>query len=165
MTNSMVKTRLLGVLSAVMTLALDQAHKAYMEYVFFPAHAPPVKIGPYFDLMMAWNSGVSYSMFSAHTASGRFWLLAITLAATLALAVWLARVGKPMVAIGIGLLIGGALGNALDRFRFGAVADFFYFHIGGFSWYIFNIADCGIVAGVGLLLLDGLFFGDSKTQS
>ena len=81
-------------------------------------------------------------------------LLALSLGATLFLGVWLWRAPRSITTLGLGLIVGGALGNAYDRFAYGAVADFFHFHIGTFSWYVFNLADIGIVAGVGLLLYE-----------
>lgn len=149
-----VRPRLAGLVAALAMLALDQGHKSWMlaSYGREPGHLET--LGPYFDLVMAWNPGISYSLFSATTPAGRFVLLAATLAATAGLAVWLWFAAKPLLGLALGLLIGGALGNAWDRFSYGAVADFFHFHIGLFSWYVFNLADCGIVIGVGLLLYD-----------
>ena len=83
----------------------------------------------------------------------------MTFAATLLVAFWLWRAKTRLVALGLGLIVGGALGNASDRLFYGAVADFYHFHVGSFSWYIFNLADCAIVAGVGLLLYNSLFLG------
>ena len=109
---------------------------------------------PFFDLVLVWNRGVSYGWFAQHTAFGRFGLVALSLVASLALWIWLARTERPLTAAAIGLVIGGALGNALDRVIYGAVADFFLLHWRGFDWYVFNIADLAIVAGVGLLLYE-----------
>ena len=149
-----VRPRLTGLVAALAMLALDQGHKFWMlaTYGREPGHLE--SLGPYFDLVMAWNPGISYSLFLATTPAGRFGLLAATLAAIIGLSVWLWLATKPLLGLALGLLIGGALGNAWDRYAYGAVADFFHFHIGGFSWYVFNLADCGIVAGVGLLLYD-----------
>ena len=149
-----VRPRLTGLVAALAMLALDQGHKFWMlaTYGREPGHLET--LGPYFDVVMAWNPGISYSLFSATTPIGRFVLLAVTLAAIIGLGVWLWFATKPLLGLALGLLIGGALGNAWDRYSYGAVADFFHFHMGGFSWYVFNLADCGIVAGVGLLLYD-----------
>jgi signal peptidase II len=83
--------------------------------------------------------------------------LAFTLAATALLGVWLWRSRSRIVGFGLGLIVGGALGNAYDRLAYGFVADFYRFHIGSFSWYVFNLADVAIVAGVALLLYDSIF--------
>ncbi len=155
-----VRTRLAGALVAFAMLALDQGHKVWMLFSYDIADRQPVALAPWLDLVLAWNPGISYSLFSATTETGRWLLLAVALVATLALSVWLWQAKTMPLALGLGLIIGGALGNAWDRFAYGAVADFFHFHIGNFSWYIFNLADCGIVAGVGLLLYDS-FYGSS----
>ena len=146
--------RALGALAALAMLVIDQGHKYWMLYWFDITNQQPVAIGPWLDLVLAWNPGISYSLFSATTDTGRMLLLGATLLAIAALAVWLWRAKSLMLSLALGLIIGGALGNAYDRFEYGAVADFFLFHIGTFSWYIFNLADCGIVAGVAILLYE-----------
>lgn len=151
-----VKLRLAGALAAVAMLAIDQGHKFWMLFRFDIADRQPVAVTPWLDLVLAWNPGISYSLLSASTQTGRLLLLLVALAATLALCVWLWFARTRAVALALGLIIGGALGNAWDRFAYGAVADFFLFHWGSFSWYIFNLADCGIVAGVAVLLYDAM---------
>jgi signal peptidase II len=143
-----------GLAFAVLTFAFDQAHKAFMLHAFRIAERQPVSVMPFFDLVLVWNRGVSYGWFAQHTAVGRFGLVVLALAASLALWIWLARTGRPLTAAALGLIIGGALGNAVDRVIYGAVADFFLLHWHGFDWYVFNIADLAIVAGVGLLLYE-----------
>jgi signal peptidase II len=96
------------------------------------------------------------------SALGRWGLILFAFGASLALAVWLARIASPLSAAAIGLIIGGAIGNAIDRIVYGAVADFFSFHAFGLEWYVFNIADTAIVAGVIGLLYDSLFGGHKK---
>ena len=148
------KVRLLGGASACLMPLVDQAHKLWMLNVYDIANRPPVRVLPFFDLVMAWNKGVSYSLFEADSDLERYILLGVTGAATLFLAVWLWRASSLVAGLGLGLIIGGAIGNGIDRAVYGAVADFFHFHIGSFSWYVFNLADVGIVAGVGLLLYE-----------
>ena len=148
--------QLAGLLLAIAMLALDQGHKLWMLGAHGPEPGHRFDLGPFLEVVMAWNPGISYSLFSATTDTGRNILLAATLAATLGLTVWLWRARHWLTALALGLIIGGALGNAYDRYAYGAVADFFHFHVGAFSWYIFNLADCGIVAGVGILLYDSL---------
>ncbi len=155
--------RALGFLIAVVTLAVDQGHKIWMLDVFDIAARQPVALTPFLDLVMAWNPGISYSLLSAQTPEGRLALLALSLVATLLLGLWLWRAPDRITTVGLGLIVGGALGNAYDRFAYGAVADFFHFHVGGFHWYIFNLADVAIVAGVGLLLYES-FFVTGKTN-
>jgi signal peptidase II len=149
--------RLLGLACAAAALVIDQAHKLWMLNSYGIEARQPVRLAPFFDLVMAWNPGVSYSLFSARTDQGRWMLLGLTLAATLILGIWMWRTRLTLTAAGLGLIVGGALGNAYDRFAYGAVADFFHFHIGSFSWYVFNLADCAIVAGVLLLLYESFF--------
>ncbi len=149
-----LSARQFGALTAAVTLLIDQTHKIWMIDVFQIANRGRVEVTPFLDLVMAWNTGVSYSLFRAESDLGRYALLAVALLATLALGVWLWRSEKWPLALGLGMIIGGALGNAYDRWAYGAVADFFYFHLGSFSWYVFNVADVAIVAGVGLLLYD-----------
>jgi signal peptidase II len=96
------------------------------------------------------------------SAAGRWGLILFAVAASLALAAWLAHQTTKLAAISIGLIIGGAIGNAIDRVVYGAVADFFSFHAFGFQWYVFNVADMAIVAGVVGLLYDSLFRGHKK---
>ena len=108
---------------------------------------------------MAWNPGISYSLLRADSDLGRYGLLALSLTVTAGLSIWLWRAPLKPTTVSLGLIIGGALGNAYDRFAYGAVADFFHFHVGSFSWYVFNLADVAIVAGVGLLLYESFGWG------
>lgn len=150
----MTKVRLTGAIIALIALLLDQASKQWLLRVFDIAERQPVRLAPVLDLVLAWNRGISYSLFTSNSARGPYILLAVTLTASALLMVWLWRATTPLTGVALGLLIGGALGNAYDRFAYGAVVDFVYFHIGRFSWYIFNLADVFIVVGVGLLLLE-----------
>ena len=152
--------RALGGLVAALTLAVDQANKLWLIFVFGIAARQPVELTPFFDVVFAKNPGISYSLFSARTEVQRFALLAVTLVATACLAFWLWRAKSRLVALALGLIVGGARGNAYDRLAYGFVADFYHFHVGSFSWYIFNLADAAIVIGVGLLIVDSLFFGE-----
>lgn len=153
--------RALGAIIALIALALDQGSKLWLIFVFGIENRQPVVLAPFFDLVMAWNPGISYSLFRADSDAGRYGLLALQLGATLLLSAWLWRTASRLTAVGLGLLVGSALGNAYDRFAYGAVADFFHFHVGTFSWYVFNIADVGIVAGVAVLLYESFFVGDA----
>jgi signal peptidase II len=108
---------------------------------------------------------VSYGLLPQDSDLGRWGLILFAFAAALALIVWLARVTSPLAAAAIGLIVGGALGNAIDRMLYGAVADFFSLHAFGYQWYIFNIADVAIVAGVIGLLYESLFGGHKKVSN
>ena len=146
--------RLIGLAAAIVAIAIDQASKIWLLRVFdLPARAP-VRLAPWLDLVLAWNRGISYSLLTANTDAGRWLLIAGTVAATALLAYWLARARTRLTGLALGLLIGGALGNVADRILYGAVVDFVFFHVGAFRWYIFNGADCAIVIGVGLLVLE-----------
>ena len=146
--------RAAGALAAIAALAIDQAHKLWTIATFGAAPGFKRQLTPFMDLVMAWNPGISYSLLRADTLAGRLALIALAAAATFFLCLWLWRTTTLATALGLGLVIGGALGNVIDRVAYGAVADFFHFHVGTFSWYVFNLADCAIVAGVVLLLFD-----------
>jgi signal peptidase II len=146
----------LGLLIAVLVFAVDQLSKYWILTIINLDERPPIQITPFMDLAMAWNKGVSYGLLATH---GQEVLIALSLAITVLLLVWLRKAAKPLQAASFGMLIGGALGNALDRVLHGAVADFVHLHWGTFSWYIFNVADIAIVAGVALLLYEALFEG------
>jgi signal peptidase II len=150
-----------GVLTAIVTLILDQALKAWLLFGFDLGHRGLVPVVPFFDLILAWNTGISYGWFSGSGPTGQAVLVAIKAVAVVALAVWMAKSHTKLATIALGLIIGGAIGNAIDRFVYGAVVDFALLHvtIGGatYNWYVFNLADCAIVAGVAALLYDSFF--------
>jgi signal peptidase II len=153
---------LFGLGVAALTIVADQLHKAWMLYVFNIGAKTPVAIAPFFDLVLVWNQGISYGLLPQQGELGRLGLVLFAIVASLALAVWLARQTSQLAAASIGLIIGGAIGNAIDRIAYGAVADFFSFHAFGFEWYVFNIADTAIVAGVLGLLYGSLIQGSQK---
>ena len=152
----------LGLIVALLTLIADQGNKVWMIYVYDIGTKQPVRLTPFFDLILVWNKGISYGMLQQDDPMGRLALVAFAGVVSLALIFWLARVTTALTAISIGLIVGGAAGNAIDRAIYGAVADFFSLHAFGFQWYIFNIADVAIVAGVIGLLYDSLFGGHKK---
>jgi signal peptidase II len=161
----MLKSWLWGPLSpfglgiAALIVLADQAHKAWMLYVYDIGARGSVALAPFFDLVLVWNQGISYGLLPQESTVGRWGLILFAFGASLALAVWLARVESRLAAASIGLIIGGAIGNAIDRIAYGAVADFFSLHAFGYQWYVFNIADTAIVAGVVGLLYESLFRG------
>jgi signal peptidase II len=152
-----VSPRVLGALAAVAVLTADQANKLWLIFVYGIEARQPVRLAPFFDVIFAKNPGISYSLLRTQSEMERIALLGLTLAATVCIGVWLWRAGTRTVGLGLGLIVGGALGNAGDRLAYGFVADFYHFHVGSFSWYVFNLADVAIVAGVALLLYDSLF--------
>jgi len=116
----------------------------------------PIRLAPFLDLIVVWNRGISYGLFQQDSEFGRWALVAVSVVAGIGLSLWIRRAPNPLVAAALGLIVGGALGNAVDRVAYGAVFDFIHFHVGSFSWYVFNIADAAIVAGVVGLLYDAL---------
>lgn len=152
----MIPPRHLGALAAAATLAADQASKLYLLFVFGLPDRGIVPVTGFLDLVTAWNKGISYGLFQQESALGRYALLAFQIAATVFLAIWLWRAEQRWTALGLGLIIGGAIGNIIDRAAYGAVFDFVHLHLGDWSWYIFNVADAAIVAGVAVLLYETL---------
>lgn len=146
---------LTGASLAAATVLCDQLHKAWMIQLF-DGSRNKIAVTPFFDLVLVWNRGVSYGLLKQDSDAGRWALTGFALAAALALIFWLARLQTRLAASAVGLIIGGALGNAIDRLHYGAVADIFSFHVAGFNWYVFNLADAAIVAGVGGLLYNSL---------
>ncbi len=139
--------------TALVSMAVDQANKLWMLGVYRIQDRGQVRLTPFLDLVFVKNTGISYNI-GAGVAPP--WALSVfALLASLAMAVWIARAATGAVmAISVGLIIGGAIGNAIDRLWLGGVADFYLLHGFGFSWYVFNIADAAIVAGVCGLLYD-----------
>ncbi|MCA1952195.1 MAG: signal peptidase II [Hyphomicrobiales bacterium] len=146
----------LGLLVAALTLALDQASKLWLLFASDIRLTYPWAVLPFLDLTVVWNRGISYGLFQQEAEWGRWALTAFKIGAAIFLLVWLRRAASRAEAAGIGLIIGGALGNAIDRILHGAVFDFAHVHVGDFSWYVFNVADAAIVAGVGAMLLGQL---------
>jgi signal peptidase II len=144
----------LGLGVALATVLADQFHKMWMVNLFSGMQTWKIAITPFFDLVLIWNHGISYGLFKQDSDFGRWALVAISFAAVLALIFWLAHLQTRLSAASVGLIAGGALGNAIDRIHYGAVADFFSFHVAGLNWYVFNLADVAIVAGVAGLLYD-----------
>src|SRR5713101_9286542 len=141
-----------GVIAAAAVLALDQASKLWLLFVFDIARRGAVKVTPFFDLVLAWNVGISFGWFQNDSQIAQISLMIIKAVAVIVLAIWMARSRTLIATLALGLIIGGAVGNGIDRFAYGAVVDFALFHlqIGGntYNWYVFNLADVAIVAGV-----------------
>ena len=149
-----------GIIAALVALALDQASKLWLLYVFELGRRGAVRVTPFFDLWLAWNVGISFGWFQNDSLVAQVTLNLVKAAAVIALAVWMAWSRTMLATIALGLIIGGAIGNAIDRFAYGAVLDFALFHIEiagkTYNWYVFNLADVAIVAGVAVLLYDSL---------
>jgi signal peptidase II len=149
-----------GVIAALTVLALDQASKLWLLFVFDIAHKGAVSVTAFFDLVLAMNPGISFGWFQNDGALAQIVLLTIKAIAVVVLAFWMVRSRTLLATLALGLIIGGAVGNAIDRFAYGAVVDFALFHVGSgenrWEWYVFNLADVAIVAGVAGLLYDSL---------
>lgn len=155
-----LEPRELGLIAAAVSLVADQGSKLFMLYGAGFAHMPPgmaVPVLPFFNLVMVWNPGISYGLFPASGRLGTFLLIGLSVVAVIVLSWLLWRTASRPLAIGYGLIIGGALGNNLvDRVIYGKVADFFHFYGFGYDWYVFNIADLAITLGAMAILYDVL---------
>lgn len=140
-----------GLVCAVLAFAVDQATKA-VALAAAPALARGIEVLPFFDLVLVHNRGVTFGLLASDHPAGRWLLILLTSAISIGLLAWLVRAQGRTQAAALGLIIGGALGNLADRLRHGAVTDFLDFHAQGYHWPAFNLADCGIVLGVALLL-------------
>jgi signal peptidase II len=154
----------LGLAVAVAAAVLDQASKLWLIFVTDLASRAPIALTPFLDLVLTWNPGISYGLFPQEGPLGQWALLALKVIAVVLLWIWLARASSRLTAVALGLIIGGAIGNAIDRLAHGAVADFVLFHITtgsfNFRWYVFNIADVAIVIGVAALIYEMLLGAD-----
>lgn len=150
-----------GLIVAALAGAVDQAVKLWLYFGFDLANRGIVHLTPFLALVLTWNPGISYGLFPQDTDLGRFVLLALKVAAVAILWVWMARAESRLTALALGLIIGGAAGNFLDRLHWPGVMDFVLFHITTptfqFTWYVFNLADAAIVAGVIGLLYESFF--------
>jgi len=155
-----VTRRRLPVIGAVMALAVcvaDQASKYWVLEILNLPERGQVVVLPFFNLTMVWNRGVTFGMLSSENGWSQFALAGVAAAVVAALGIWMKRAETLLVALALGAIAGGAVGNVIDRLRFTAVVDFLHFHALGWSWYVFNIADAAIVCGVAALVIDGLF--------
>ena len=121
-------------------------------------------LAPVLNLTMVWNRGVTFGLLDGVGGWSYLGLAGLALIVVVALGVWLRRADSPGVAIALGAVAGGALGNVIDRLRFGAVVDFIDFHIGAWHWYVFNVADAAIVCGVVALVLEMQLAGRRAEQ-
>ena len=148
----------IGLLVAVVILVADQASKWWILEVLNLPFLRQVVLLPVLSLTMVWNRGVTFGLLSGFGDWGYLVLTGISLVVVAALGVWLRRAESRMAAIAIGAIVGGAIGNVIDRLRFGAVVDFIHAHVdtpwGEYSWYVFNVADAAIVCGVVALIID-----------
>ena len=150
-----------GLRAALLVVIADQATKWWIVHEVMQ---PPrvIEITPFFNLVLGWNRGISFGLFNTDSPINAWLLPLIATAIVIVLSVWLYRVDRTLIGVAIGLIIGGAIGNVIDRLHYGAVADFIDIHVAGFHWPAFNVADSGITVGAVLLVADSLF-GSPKT--
>ena len=148
---------------ALIILLADQLSK---WWILTQVMAPPraIEVTPFFNLVLAWNRGVSFGLFNDQGPAAPWILSGVALAVVAALVWWLMSVHRKLPVAALGLVIGGAIGNVIDRLRFGAVSDFLDFHVAGYHWPAFNLADSAITVGVALLIFDGLFVEQKSTR-
>ena len=159
-----------GGIAAAIVLVVDQASKYWVLYRLDLPSIGSLDVVPMFSLTMVWNRGVTFGLLAGLGSFGSWILAAVALAVVLALFLWLRRAEKTSVAVALGAIAGGAVGNVIDRVRFGAVVDFLHAHAFGWSWYVFNMADAAIVCGVATLVIDSISskptptLADTKSQ-
>ncbi len=159
-----MKPRAVGGLVAIFVFVADQAAKVAVLWRAGHVASQSVSLTPFLDLTLRWNRGISFSLFAQGSHFGRAALLALALAAIGLLTWWLLRARSSLIAAGLGAIVGGALGNALDRMVHGAVVDFLDLHAFGRHFFVFNLADAAINVGVALLIVDLLFFSRSQND-
>lgn len=145
--------KLVGVVILFLVLLVDQVSKYWVLYGLKLPLKGSIAVTSWLNLTMVWNHAVTFGMFGGHT---RWLFIVISLLAVVGLLFVLMKSRRLLVIIACGGIIGGAIGNVIDRFNYGAVVDFLHFHIGNWSWYVFNVADSAIVCGVGLWVIDSL---------
>ena len=145
----------IGLALAAITIVVDQIVKISLIALLTDPDRMIALTG-FFNLVYVKNFGVSFGLFNAGSTAGPWVLSVLSVAVAGGLVVWLRRVESHWLGAAIGLIIGGAIGNAIDRIRLGSVADFFDFYAFGYHWWAFNVADAAIVGGVAFIVLDGL---------
>jgi signal peptidase II len=152
-----------GLFIGAVTCLADQASKFWLLLGLHLTSHTPITVTPFAELVLTWNTGISYGLFPQQGPVGSWALLAFKIAAVAFLWVWLSRTPSRLTATALGLIIGGAVGNALDRLHWPGVMDFVLLHVDttgwSFRWYVFNLADVAIVAGVVGLLYESLSGG------
>jgi signal peptidase II len=147
------RAQVAGIIAAILGVLIDQVHKLWMLGPFDIEARGRVALTPFLDLVLVWNKGISYGLLTQDGHVGRWLLTALGIAGAALFGWWLRGARSTLTGTSLGLVMAGAISNVIDRLVHGAVADFFLFHVGVFEWYVFNLADVWIVAGViGLVL-------------
>ena len=154
----MIRPYLIGLPIALVVFVADQVSKHWIleRLAGAPWQEQYYYVAPFMNFALAMNHGVTFGMFDHNGGANVLIFGGIALAVAAALLYWLRTVDRALVAIAVGLIVGGALGNCLDRVRYGAVVDFIDAHWGAWHWFVFNLADSAIDTGVALLLVDSL---------
>ena len=158
----MKRPPLVGLGVALVAIVIDQISKPLMRDWLA---AGDVQVTPFLTLVSAWNKGVGFSLLTMSQASGPYILSGLAIVIAAVMTIWLFRTGRFLPALSLGLIIGGALGNVIDRLRLGAVFDFIDVHVAGYHWPAFNLADSALSIGVVLLIIDGLFEGGGRSKN
>jgi signal peptidase II len=157
---------LLGLTVSVLVVAADQASKWWIQDVLhLQQPGDQIVVLSVLNFNFVHNYGVTFGLFNNFGAWSSVLLAVIALAVVAALCVWLRRAESRLVAAALGAIIGGAVSNVIDRLRFGFVVDFIHAHLGGWSWYVFNLADAAIVCGVTALVVESLLPRVRKSHS
>lgn len=153
----------IGMIFGLLILVLDQISKWWIvtEVMNPPKHIP---VFPSFNLVMGWNRGISFGLFDSSSPPNQWLLISLALIIVIFLLIWLWRSETRITSIALGLIVGGALGNVIDRIQYGAVADFLDFYVGSFHWPAFNVADAGITIGVIVLVLESFFISSENNE-
>lgn len=153
-----------GLIYALIIFILDQLSKAAV-LVYFSSDPTPVQVTPFFNLVLAWNKGVSFSMMHSDHPAMRWVLVAMALAICTLIIYWMRKETDPKTVNSFGIILGGAIGNIFDRIQYGAVIDFLDFHIGTYHWPAFNVADTAVCIGAAIILIWGVFLAPSEHSS
>lgn len=156
--------RIAGLATAFAVLVLDQLSKWWMLTDIL---SPPtlLKITPFFNLVLTWNRGISFGFFKADSPWGTWLLAAVAGVIVIFLLRWMFKGESRLSVVALGLIVGGAIGNVIDRVRFGAVVDFLDFHLAGTHFPAFNVADSAITVGAAALVLEALFAGPEQPKN
>ncbi|NND50164.1 MAG: signal peptidase II [Rhizobiales bacterium] len=154
----------LGLAVAFAVFVIDRVNKHWLVDIYDLPARGVIEVTGFFDIVMVWNRGISYGLLQQDGDLGRYGLIVLALILSLVLVIWLARTTSAAMALALGLVIGGALSNPIDRMIWGAVADFYRLHAWGYSWYVFNVADAAIVVGAIFLLYLSFDFGHKSAE-
>lgn len=154
----------IGLVIVALVVAADQLSKWWIvARLMQPPQVFPLT--PFFNIVLTWNRGVSFGLFNQEGALSTWGLPILALVIVGFLAAWLLKAENRAVAVGIGAVIGGALGNLIDRLYYGAVVDFLDFYVGSYHWPAFNVADASISLGAAVLVYDALFGRAEKNKN